>query len=381
MKALFFVCGEGLGHSTRCHALAKELRKKAWNVSIGAYGYSKTYFEKNGFDTVEIPNEISLQGKSGILNLGDSIKESMKPHKIFHFSKLLKVIEREKPDVIIGDGYFSAILAARMKKIPSILVLQKNQLCLGHLFKDRQAGVKLVGSAIKGITEFITKYADAVAICDYPAPYTVGEVDAWFSLKQAEKIHFLGPFVRKQPNEVKAAKAKKPLVVSLVGAFGYREKVFHKVIDAAKGLPKINFVLFSGPNIQLKSKVPKNVKVLPDSDPFEYYKAADLVIAAGGHSILMESLVYGKPLLSFPDLMHAEQQSNADGLERIGVGKKVGYDTPTFVLQDLIEDALKDKKMKAKAEKLQKYAQKLKPAQEFEKLARETIGKKSQVKK
>nr|WP_243685010.1 hypothetical protein [Methanosarcina barkeri] len=41
MKVLLFMCGEGLGHTSRCLALGKEFLTARHEVYFGAYGYSK----------------------------------------------------------------------------------------------------------------------------------------------------------------------------------------------------------------------------------------------------------------------------------------------------------------------------------------------------
>lgn len=67
MKILVFICGEGLGHTSRCIALGQELVAAGHEVYFGAYGYSKGFIERKGYRTLEIPPEIKLVGESGSL--------------------------------------------------------------------------------------------------------------------------------------------------------------------------------------------------------------------------------------------------------------------------------------------------------------------------
>ena len=69
MKILLFICGEGLGHTSRCLALGKELLAAGHETHFGAYGYSKELVEKTGYRAHEIPPEITLVGTAGALNI------------------------------------------------------------------------------------------------------------------------------------------------------------------------------------------------------------------------------------------------------------------------------------------------------------------------
>ena len=59
---------------------------------------------------------------------------------------------------------------------------------------------------------------------------------------------------------------------------------------------------------------------------FEYLKASDLVIARAGHSTIMQSIFYGKPMIIVPTPSHSEQLNNAIQAEKIGVADIIGQD-------------------------------------------------------
>ena len=79
-------------------------------------------------------------------------------------------------------------------------------------------------------------------------------------------------------------------------------------------------------------------------------------MATGGHSTLMECLSFGKPVLSFPDLFHSEQQNNAQRLEELRLGRKLSYFTPPFMITDCVEEVMGYRK---NAMKRESYAKKL----------------------
>jgi len=75
MKIQIFMCGEGLGHTSRCLAVGERLIKEGHRVVFCAYGYSKKHIEGAGFNALEIPSEIKLVGKSGSGCIKDAVKK------------------------------------------------------------------------------------------------------------------------------------------------------------------------------------------------------------------------------------------------------------------------------------------------------------------
>jgi uncharacterized protein (TIGR00661 family) len=86
MRTLILVCGEGLGHTSRCIALAKELVSAGHEVHFGAYGYSQELIERKGYAVTAIPSEITLVGNAGTLDLKSSILKTIKKGSSLGFS-------------------------------------------------------------------------------------------------------------------------------------------------------------------------------------------------------------------------------------------------------------------------------------------------------
>lgn len=88
MRTLILVCGEGLGHTSRCIAVARELVAAGHVVHFGAYGYSQELIERKGYMVSTIPSEITLVGEAGELDLKASIFETMKKADLGIFCSL-----------------------------------------------------------------------------------------------------------------------------------------------------------------------------------------------------------------------------------------------------------------------------------------------------
>ena len=109
---MILICGEGLGHTSRCLALGKEFLAAGHKVHFGAYGYSKELVEKTGYAAHKIPSEIVLVGKAGALDFKGSIEATLKNSQILGGPKLLRLIKDTSPDVIFSDSYYLGALAA-----------------------------------------------------------------------------------------------------------------------------------------------------------------------------------------------------------------------------------------------------------------------------
>lgn len=360
MKILILICGEGLGHTSRCLALGKEFLTAGHEVHFGAYGYSKEMVEKTGYEANEIPSEIKLVGKAGTLDFTGSIEATLKNADILGGPKLLKLIKDRDPDVVISDSYYLGALSAFTLRIPVYLII--NQSNMEDFFKNRGVPLRILGKITKGFYNQIFEKVDKIIIPDYPLPYTVCKKNLSFTPKIEEKLFYSGPLVKEKYEEVEEIPLQKPHIVSLIGGFGYREPIFRKVLETAKLDTSIYYTLISGPSFD-PSKItdlPENVQLLKFiKDTYPYLKSSDAVIVPGGHSTIMEALSFGIPILSFPDKGHSEQENNAAVIEEEGYGRMLSYSTPPQVILECIREVLEEKKYRNKTERLRKLAREL----------------------
>lgn len=173
MKIVILICGEGLGHKSRCLALGKEFLTAGHEVHFGAYGYSKEMVEKTGYEANEIPSEIKLVGKAGTLDFTGSIEATFKNADILGGPKLLKLIKDRDPDVVISDSYYLGALSAFTLRIPVYLII--NQSNMEDFFKNRGVPLRILGKITKGFYNQIFEKVDKIIIPDYPLPYGLQE--------------------------------------------------------------------------------------------------------------------------------------------------------------------------------------------------------------
>jgi UDP-N-acetylglucosamine--N-acetylmuramyl-(pentapeptide) pyrophosphoryl-undecaprenol N-acetylglucosamine transferase len=358
MKLLLLMCGEGLGHTSRCLALGKEFMAAGHEVNFGAYGYSKKLVEKTGYQACEIPSEIKLAGETGIFNIRKSIKETLRNISPSGFRRLLKLIEELKPSVVLSNGHFTDILAEQVKKTQVYFI--GHQFNMIEFFQKQDFLIRLVGKPVKRFYNYIFSSVNGINVPDYPLPYSVNRKNFTLPRNINNTIFFCGPPIRYRYNEVESKTFQRPYVLSKIGAFGYRAAIFRNVIEVAKNDPGIHYTFISGPEIDPKqySKIPGNVEFTGFTEnPFPYYKDAYLEITAGGHRTILECLSFWLPVLSFPDEKHTEQENNATVVEEEGYGKRMSYSKGPEAILACIREVLDGKQYCEKTALLRELAE------------------------
>ena len=70
MKILFVVCGEGLGHASRCLHLGHYMEQQGHTLHFAGYGKSYDFMEQNGCTNLhKTPREVYLEGDEGFFSL------------------------------------------------------------------------------------------------------------------------------------------------------------------------------------------------------------------------------------------------------------------------------------------------------------------------
>lgn len=375
MIIMILICGEGLGHTSRCLALGKEFLAAGHKVHFGAYGYSKELIEKTGYTAHKIPSEIVLVGKAGALDIKGSIEATLKNSQILGGPKLLRLIKDKKPDIVFSDSYYLGVLAAFTLKIPIYLIT--NQSNMEEFFENKGVSFRILGRIAKKFYNQVFEKVDKLIIPDYPLPYTVCKKNLNFTPKLEAKLFYSGPLVKETYEDVEEIPLKRPHIVSLIGGFGYRELIFKKVLETAKLDPSIHYTLISGPSFNPSKLIdlPENVQILNFvKDAFPYLKSSEVVIAPGGHSTIMEALSFGIPILSFPDKEHREQENNAKVIDEKGYGMMLGYSTLPEIILECIREVLENDMYRNNTKRLRRLAGELKGPNAVRKMFEEEIN-------
>ncbi|MFC2163064.1 glycosyltransferase family protein [Candidatus Altiarchaeota archaeon] len=333
MRVLIFVCGEGLGHTTRCIPLGAKLAEAGHEVSYAAYGYSRKLIEDSVGSAYGIPQEVLLTGERGALNLPASIIKTLLNPAILSFPKVWGVISKVRPDIVVTDMYYLGFLAGKVRGIPTIMIT--NQSMMRSFFERHNILVRFIGRISEAFYVRIFEAADKIIIPDYPPPDTICQKNMRITPKMKEKTVYSGPLIREHSAQAVKRSSKGPSVLVMLGGFGYRKDVFMKLVATAGLDESISYTFVLGPSISREGlKGRDNITVCDFiKDPLPYIRSSDLVVTSGGHNTIMEALSVGIPILSFPDIHHFEQENNAKALQVQGLGLVGDYqDSPEDIL-------------------------------------------------
>jgi UDP:flavonoid glycosyltransferase YjiC (YdhE family) len=278
------------------------------------------------------------------------------------------------PNIVLSDSRLSPLLAARLLKVPSVVVLNQIKLLLSP--RLRELAVSRVFENMIG--EFLGSMwalADRVLVPDLPPPHTLSAHNVWNIRSAAHKLEYVGftsPKAQVNNNQVNKVvsrlgvdRLQRPLVfVHVSGPFQTRPALTSIAIETAKRLdPKIQFVISEG-NPAGDSK-PRRIGRLswfyewcPVRD--ELFAISDLLVLRGGHVALSQAIQFGKPVVTVPIENHGEQLGNSAKFAELGAGlmlhpKKLRPEQ----LGNAIEQALGNPKYAGKAARLQSVAENL----------------------
>ncbi len=313
MKILISVCGEGFGHTTRCISVGQEL-SKYHNIAYIAYGKSKTFIEKYGYKVYQTCPEVKLIGKDGKFDIKKSIfNKEYSPTKAIMLEK--KIVKEYNPDLIISDCKYSTVAIAKVKKIPFYVITNQN-----YTGTDKKE--KIVVTPVMNILNLINKSAKNLIIPDLPRPYTI----CHYNLKDIGNLLYSGPLIRYNLENYKVKRGN--YILSIIGGFEYRYKILEELNKIAeKNNLKVKMVCGSKEVAEKISKnKSKNVEIIPIVKDIELLmKNCSFVVCHGGHSTLMESICFGKPVITVPDLDHPEQENNAKKINELKNGICLSY--------------------------------------------------------
>ncbi len=288
----FFSSPIGLGHVTRDIAIVENFQNISTNFITGS-GAAKI-LKKLNYNVQDLYNPPSFVIENGALK--NSAKWLWNYYNYYKDCKNIsqKILEENKPNLVISDEDFASLTVAQEMKIPSVLITD--------VFETRFT---------KGIASLIEKkmnksMQDIIKKCDIVIFPEDGE--------DFENIKKVGPIVR-QTNYTRDELRKKfsfeknTILISIGGT----DAGIFLIEKALQVISKINqdleIVLVSGPAVSKKFENVKNLGFVDNLHELIY--AADILISLAGKSTIDEANAYGTPSIFIPIKGHFEQEDNA----------------------------------------------------------------------
>ena len=291
---VYGIAGEGWGHAVHSRAIIDELSKHHDVIILGgrkAYAYFKKRHARR------IASLVIHYRKGGVSKLGTAaVNITRSPLYAASLIKVMGIMMREKPDVVVSDFEPFTAYAAMILKIP--LVHVSNQYLRTHStlrtpsrFKEGRWSANAMNRIIgpRGHNYVITSFTDEKPVpgaCIIPPPLRA-EIAR---LKPKDGKHLLAYQTSKSDKRLHGilAKAGVPCVVYGFGAKPSRDNV--------------------------------NYKEFNEQTFYQDLADAKAVITNGGHNLMVEALYLHKPVLSIPVRKQYEQVCNAVCLQRMGYG-------------------------------------------------------------
>ena len=335
MKILFVVCGEGLGHASRCLHLGHYMQQQGHTVQFAGYGKSYDFMNQHGCSALHrVRREVCLEGEGGFFSLKKTLWNSkfLIFDMIFSMASLFLLIRRQGYDCVVCDTMYGGVLAARLQRVPVVFITNQNQ------FNGPGGTTNPVWMLLSRLIRGYLRLAYRVIIPDYPPPETVSEYNIRIPRGEEKRYRFTGPFYQFDPERY--TYGKKTIFTSF-GGEPYKLPMYlmlRWIADRHKD--QIFDVFYTGPEIPESSDNFLSHGYVPNL--YEHLAMAKLAIVHGGLTTLHEALIFEKPVLIVMDPGHPEQQNNARKIVDMGAGASIdGRDITPEALEKKLAETIK----------------------------------------
>ena len=282
----------GLGHVTRDIAVVDEFQNMNSKFITGV-GASKI-LEKLKMNVKNVYNPPEFNVESG--KLKNSAKWLWRYYQYYKECKEIskKIIDEDKPELIISDEDFASISVAQENKITNVLITD----ILETKFTSGFSSIieKKMNKSMKNMIE----KSDLVIIPEN------GDNDG--NIIRTGPIVRQTKFSREQLRE-KFFFDKKTVLIAIGGTSAGEFLIDRAIKEIGKINQDIEVCVVAGPALEKKFENIKNLGFVENLH--EYIFASDVLISLAGKSTIDEAKCYGTPSIFIPIKDHFEQEDNA----------------------------------------------------------------------
>ena len=361
--------GVGLGHASRLILLAETLNKPGIQIRFSSFGEASFYIKGQGYDCNIVPPVEFHWGKNGEFSVKNNIGKIPQwlVNLPWQVNRELKYLKKFNPHVVVSDSRLSPLIASNILEIPRILVINQIKLLLTPRLREFKAA-KIFETCNAELMGGMWNIADKILIPDLPPPYTISEetINSVKSIKS--KMNYIGfatPHLEsdqsstlKIKEQLKIDHTKPVIFIHISGPKDTRLPIINSLIEILKNQSDFQIIISEGKangNIEPR-KINENIwyyEWCPYRD--EIFSISNILVIRGGHTAISQAIRFGKPFVSIPIDNHGEQLSNAEKIERLGIGRKISsksIDADIFIntLTELIHDIKYKKEMDKLAE-------------------------------
>jgi UDP-N-acetylglucosamine--N-acetylmuramyl-(pentapeptide) pyrophosphoryl-undecaprenol N-acetylglucosamine transferase len=322
MKILFVVCGEGLGHASRCLHLGHYMQQQGHIIHFAGYGKSYDFMQQHGCTNLhKIPREVQLEGDEGFFSLKKTLLYSKWiPYNLLKSGiKVRRLLKDHAFDCVVCDTMFAGVTSAWIRRVPCIFITNQNY------FSGLNGATNPVWICLSLMLRVYLRLATHIIIPDYPAPDTISEYNLRIPDRDKGRFSFTGPFYEFEPSRYQS---ENKTIFTSFGGEPYKLHLYAKLKTLADQHKDWIFdAFYTGPILPDSSENFLSHGYVPNI--YEHLAKARIAIVHGGLTTLHEALLFEKPVLIIMDPSHPEQQNNARKIAKMGAGTFVNGKTVT----------------------------------------------------
>ncbi|HZK29703.1 MAG TPA: glycosyltransferase family protein, partial [Methanoregula sp.] len=113
MKILFVVCGEGLGHASRCLHLGRYLHKQGHDIHFASYGRSLDFlFKQEPLNLHRTRREVCLEGEMGFFSLKKTLwcSKWIVLDMVLSVLRISQLIRKHRFACVVSDTMYGGVL-------------------------------------------------------------------------------------------------------------------------------------------------------------------------------------------------------------------------------------------------------------------------------
>lgn len=360
MKLLFVPWGRGMGHMTRCLAIAAQASRSQDQAVIVAEERWDSLAKQAGCTRLSYPQELVSVGIWKEWENVDHVRRSL--------SADLRILEQVKPDIVVHDQRPTMPMACELAGIPYAALAQRTD--LPDFFYEGLASFQTFWNNCKpafntvlsenGLPLLQNNWRDL----NFRNPILIPSIPAFDPLPAATmgpEVWYTGPLHLNRDDVVLVPDFESRPEVPIIFVYGviqtqqdldqlihtFHDGSFHLVIAA---LP---------PDVHVSQQTEhlRNISIYDFVNVPTFLPKCDVAIIHGGHGSCTAVLAAGIPAVVLVDSspLELERTSNGKRLQEMGVALCVSYDDISSKLYDTVKRLLSESTYYQAAKRWQKH--------------------------
>lgn len=345
LKVYIAANGLGLGHMTRCLAIAREFLESDSKIFFATYLDGLDFARRqrlNVLESIPISYQVRSDGSVDLKATSARIGFSLGVNRFLHqIAREIRHLKSFAPDAVLVDSRLSTLLAARLLRIRVATIVNQYSILLLHDNKYPHRGIfdriffliaRLGWTFFGVLISELWSLSDIIIVPDFPPPLTISRNNLAIPRRRRRKVTFVGPILNPNfPGKVDKLtvfrkyrlKPNKPLVYAAIsGPRHEREPLVKKIIPLLARFPRgYNIIISCGEPTGSTSPRRKGAAIIMEwtDDQDALMSACDILISRAGHGTILKAMALGKPLLIIPTPFQTEQLANATTAQSFGI--------------------------------------------------------------